>query len=81
MRKTYFNVERLNQAMQETGATREDLLKAIQKEHRSPLSKVENLLNSIMTSKKDPTLHLLKTICDVVNVSADYLMDLKEDMY
>lgn len=81
MRKNYFNVERLFQAMKETGATEEDILQAIQKEHRSNADKSKKLWTSIIEGKKDPTLHLLKTICDIVNVSADFLIDLKEEMY
>ena len=81
-----FNLYRLKKAMKRRGITREDLIdgfvKLIKNKTRSiHTERVDEILTFGDWQSQEPNLEELFVICEIVNVSADYLLNLINDVY
>ena len=77
---TGFRADRLREAMKENGATIEDILKELEKIYGALWQENYHIRNVI--AGKDVPLNVdVFAICKAVNVSADYLLGLSDEMY
>ena len=77
-----FRADRLRKAMEENEATIADIVKEMLGEQEGYLSKMySHRFRNIMDDLGFPSIIELRAICKAVNVSADYLLGLSDEMY
>ncbi len=75
-----FRADRLRKAMKENGATIKDIKKEMEKNFN--ISHIlDSHIENVVAGKDIPLNGDIFVICKVVNVSADYLLGLSDEMY
>ena len=77
-----FMADRLKRAMAENGADIEDICEEMKKDFYLLWEESDrNYIRRIINGKSLPGIFELFTICKAVNVSADYLLGISDEMY